>query len=192
MNIKLTQKNKEILERMGIGELTDILSYYPYRYEEIKYIPFRDWKIGDKIIIEAFVTEKPKINYYKRNQSVLYLNVLNEDDYFRISIFNRHWLMKLKVNEKITVIGTYEGNNRILANNINSQPLKEQIGIKPFYSLKEGIREKTFLRLVEQVIEKYENKIVDFIPETIRKENNYLSKKKQLNKFIDQILRNLF
>ena len=52
--------------------------------------------------------------------------------------------MKLQVNEKITIIGTYEGNNRILASHINMQPLKEQIGIKPYYSLKEGIREKLF------------------------------------------------
>lgn len=180
MNIKLTQKNREILEKMGISELTDILSYYPYRYDEIKYIPFKDWKIGDKIIIEAAVTEKPKINYYKRNQSVLYLNVLTEDDYFRISIFNRHWLMKLKVNEKITVIGTYEGNNRILASNINSQPLKEQIGIKPFYSLKEGIREKTFLRILQQVFENHESKILDFLPEYLKKENDYLSKREAI------------
>ncbi len=180
MNIRLTQKNREILERMGIGELTDILSYYPYRYEEIKDIPFRDWKIGDKIIIEAVITEKPKINYYKRNQSILYLNVLTKDDYFRISIFNRHWLLKLKVNERITVIGTYEGNNRILASNINSQPLKEQIGIKPFYSLKEGMREKTFLKILQQVFEKHESKILDFLPEYIKKDNDYLSKREAI------------
>ncbi len=180
MSIKLTPKNREVLQKMGISKLTDILSYYPYRYEEIKYIPYRDWKIGDKVIIEAIITEKPKINYYKRNQSVLYLNVLNDDDYFKISIFNRHWLMKLKVNEKITIIGTYEGNNRILAGNINFQPLEEQIGIKPFYSLKEGIREKTFLKLVQQVIEKYEPDMVDFIPEYIKQENKYLSKKEAI------------
>lgn len=176
MTIKITPRLKENLNKMGISELTDILSYYPYRYEAIEYIPFKDWQIGDRIIIPATVIDKPKINYYRRNQSVLYLNVANEDDYFRVSIFNRHWLMNLKVNQKITIIGTYEGNNKILASNINMQPLEEQIGIKPYYSLNKGIREKTFLRLVEQVIEKYASKITDFIPKTIKKENNYLSK----------------
>lgn len=180
MTVKLTPRLKENLNKMGISELTDILSYYPYRYEVIEYIPYKDWKIDDKIIIEATIIDKPKINYYRRNQSVLYLNVVNEDDYFRVTIFNRHWLMNLEINKKITIIGTYEGNNKILASNINTQPLAEQIGIKPYYSLNKGIRENTFLRLVEQVIEKYENKIVDFIPETIRKKNNYLSKKEAI------------
>ncbi|MDI9540507.1 MAG: ATP-dependent DNA helicase RecG [Bacillota bacterium] len=177
MSIRLTTKTKEKLEKMGISKLTDILSYFPYRYEVIEYIPFKDWKIGTKIIIEATVTDKPKINYYRGKNSILYLNVVNEDDFFRVSIFNRHWLMKLQVNEKITIIGTYEGNNRILASHINMQPLKEQIGIKPYYSLKEGIREKTFLRIVDQVIKKYQENIIDFIPEYIKKENNFLSKK---------------
>ncbi len=177
MTIKITEKNKEVLKRMGIGKLTDILSYYPYRYEEIKCLPFKEWNVGDKIIIRATVVDKPKINYYRGKQSVLYINVLNEDDYFRITIFNRHWLMKLKVNDKITIIGTYEGNNKILASNINSLPIEIQIGIKPYYSLKEGIREKTFLNIVDETIKKYADKATDFIPDYIKEENNYLSKK---------------
>ncbi|MGI6608199.1 MAG: ATP-dependent DNA helicase RecG [Erysipelotrichaceae bacterium] len=180
MNSRLTSKSKENLQKMGISELTDILSYYPYRYEEIKYIPFKEWENGTKIIIEATITDRPKINYYRGRNSILYLNVVNEDDYFRVSIFNRHWLMKLQVNEKITIIGTYEGNNRILANTINNRPLKEQVGIKPYYSLKDGINERSFIRLLKQTIEKYKNEILDFIPEYIRKENNYLSKKEAI------------
>ncbi len=176
MSIKLTAKWQENLQKMGIGELTDILSYYPYRYEEIEELPFKDWQIGSKIIIEATVTDKPKINYYKGRQSVLYINVVNDDDYFRVSIFNRHWLMKLKVKEQITIIGTYEGNNKILASNINTLPLKQQLGIRPFYSMIDSKSEKGFNKLVQQVLEKYENQITDFIPENIKSRNYFLSK----------------
>lgn len=176
MSIKLTAKWQENLQKMGIGELTDILSYYPYRYEEIEELPFKDWQIGSKIIIEATVTDKPKINYYKGRQSVLYINVVNDDDYFRVSIFNRHWLMRLKVKEQITIIGTYEGNNKILASNINTLPLKQQLGIRPFYSMIDSKSEKGFNKLVQQVLEKYENQITDFIPENIKSRNDFLSK----------------
>ena len=46
MSIRLTTKTKEKLEKMGISKLTDILSYFPYRYEVIEYIPF---KIGKSV-----------------------------------------------------------------------------------------------------------------------------------------------
>ncbi|MDO4378774.1 MAG: ATP-dependent DNA helicase RecG [Erysipelotrichia bacterium] len=173
MNIKITPKKKEALEKLNLYSVRDILTYYPARYEKLEYIDPRNWQDNTQIIIEGVIFSKVKIAYFANNKSVLNFDIQAENDLFHITAFNQPWLIRYKIADKITVIGKYQGKQKILATKINKIPLSEQIGIKPVYILKGLLTDKYFSELIEQILETYREKIDDFVPEYLRIKYDY-------------------
>ncbi|MCR5067001.1 MAG: ATP-dependent DNA helicase RecG [Erysipelotrichaceae bacterium] len=174
--IKLTAKQKEAFEALGIEDTKALLTYYPYRYETLSYLPFEQWQTDSRVIIEGRIVGRPRFNYFKSRNSVLYLNVEDQYNQYRVTIFNRPWLRKLSDGENITVIGRYEGNLKILAFQITNVPMNEMLGIHPVYSLKDKINEKTFIKLMNKALEENSDQINDFIPTAYLEKYGYYHK----------------
>ncbi|MBQ6654269.1 MAG: ATP-dependent DNA helicase RecG [Erysipelotrichaceae bacterium] len=172
--IRLTAKQKQAFEALGIEDTKALLTYYPYRYEKLDYLPYDQWVIDSRVIIEGRIVGTPKLNYYKGRNSVLYMNVEDQYNQYRVTVFNRPWLKRQKDGDTVTVIGKYEGNLKILAYQITNIPMNEMLGIHPVYSLKDRITEKTFLRLMDQALNENAGQIEDFIPEKYLEKYGYL------------------
>ena len=58
--------NKTIinLNKLGIYNIDDLVTYYPYRFEIIKRSDMNTIKIGDKIIIDGVIETSPNVYYY--------------------------------------------------------------------------------------------------------------------------------
>jgi len=174
-NIKTTKLRINQLDELGIKDLPSLFEYYPYRYDSIEYIPYKNWNINDQIIFEATIASKIKVNYYKKKKSLTTFEVINEDDTFKISIFNRPWLTNLKIGQKITILGKYEGYNKILASTLNTKPLLQQIGIKAIYSLKDKMNDQTFKKILLDNLDNYNPN--NFIPFFLLNRYELLNKK---------------
>ena len=172
--IRFTPKQKEALASLGIADTEQLLHYYPYRYEKLNYLPYRQWQIDSQVIISGRVISRPKISYFQGRHSVIYFQMESEDNEFRISVFNRPWLKNLKLEQQITVIGRYEGSGKILALQVSNQPMEELLGIHPVYSLKDKITEKTFNKLMNQALVENAEEISDFVDEKYYGKYGYL------------------
>ncbi len=173
MNIKITPKKKEALEKLNLHSIRDILLYYPARYEKLEYIDPRSWQDNTQVIIEGVIFSKVKIGYFGNNKSVLNFDIQAENDIYHITAFNQPWLLRNKKADKVTIIGKYQGKQKILATKINKIPLSEQIGIKPIYNLKGLLTDKYFGGLINQILEAYKGKIDDFVPRYLRDKYDY-------------------
>ena len=56
-------KTKELLEKLQIFDIEDLVNYYPFRYEVIKRSNLNEIKDGDKITIDGVVEGQPTIIY---------------------------------------------------------------------------------------------------------------------------------
>ena len=170
--LKLTPKRKEIAKRLGFTSSKDVLSYYPYKYEELVITHYDDFKIGEQVFFEGELLSSPSIFRYGGKKTMTKFRVLYEEEELSITIFNRPWARNLRLNSTITIIGKYDGNNKITASNYYEKEAKEIEGIVPYYSVKEGISQNDIKKLLEFTFNKVENELIDEIPlEYVNKHN---------------------
>ena len=161
--LKTTKKRYDILQRMNIHTLEDVLYHFPYRYDVIEeiYPSLED----ERIIIEATLISPVKI-FFKGHISRMSFTV--EDRYlkqYQVTIFNRHFLRQyLKIGTIVTIIGKAQL-DKIVASDIKMKPIQEIQGIYPIYSLKEGLTQKSFQQYVKKAFGKIQGQIESYVPE---------------------------
>ena len=162
--LKISSKKIEILSNMNIHNVEDLISYYPFRYEIIERIPFIQWKKDDKIAVEGVISSRARVLRIRNNMSITKFKITNDENEFDISIFNQPWISNFKANRMITIIGKYEGGNRITSIQYNFKPLKEQIGFQSIYNLKDGITQNDLKKYIKKAMELKNLDIETFIP----------------------------
>ena len=56
-------KTKELLEKLRIFTIEDLINHYPFRYEVLKRSNLLELKDGDKIVIDGIIEGQPTIIY---------------------------------------------------------------------------------------------------------------------------------
>ena len=169
--LKLTDKRKQICDRFGFLDSEDILSFYPYKYEEYTLIPFSEFKEGHQVAFEATLISKPTM-FRKGRLSINKFKVLCDDTELIITIFNRPWVRNLSLNQKITIIGKYEGFNKVTAINYYAKKVE---GIIPSYSIKEGISQLEIRNLIKYTYEFCKDSLCDIMPSDIVNKHGLIS-----------------
>ena len=169
--------NKTIinLNKLGIYNIDDLVTYYPYRFEIIKRSDMNTIKIGDKIIIDGVIETSPNIYYYNRRKNVMSFRINIESRIIVISIYNRAFLKnKLNIGSTITVRGKYISLNKIVATDISLGALSDESKVEVIYHESSKINSKEINNYINETLESYCAK--DYIPEYLRKKYGFISK----------------
>lgn len=176
--IKVTPKKKEILNSMGIDSVEDLLTHYPFRYEENVVKPFDEWEKEEKVFFEGLIISSPRLSRFGYKKSVTRFKVLYDEEEIDLTLFNRPWIQNFKVNSKITISGKYEGNYKVTVMQYNSQPIEEQLGIVPVYNVKDGINQRDLRKYMKNALEAFQ--IGNFIPADLQQKYKLIDKHKAL------------
>ena len=169
--------NKTIinLNKLGIYNIDDLVTYYPYRFEIIKRSDMNTIKIGDKIIIDGVIETSPNVYYYNRRKNVMSFRINIESRIIVISIYNRAFLKnKLNIGSTITVRGKYISLNKIVATDISLGALSDESKVEVIYHESSKINSKEINYYINETLESYCAK--DYIPEYLRKKYGFISK----------------
>ena len=172
----ITKKRIELFEKINIRNADELFSYYPFRYENLDKSVFKDWNKGDKVVFEATLISYPSTYRYSRLKSITKFKVFMEDNELEIVIYNRPWTSNLKINQKLVIVGKYEGSNKVTALNYSGKSIDDIVGITPVYSTTKDITQKIIHETMKKAFENSQNDITNDIP------FEYLSKYKLLNK----------
>ncbi|MEA5026441.1 MAG: ATP-dependent DNA helicase RecG [Erysipelotrichaceae bacterium] len=173
-----TNKEKEILKVLEMNNADDIVSHYPFRYDEIIRLPYLEWTPDCKVAFEANVITD--VRTIKRGKlSISRFDVQNDDDIFHVTIFNRPWLNNLRLNTSVTIFGKYDGNQKVTAFKYNLKPLSEQLGIIPVYNLKSGVTSSAFNTIVRKTLQNYS--FTNLIPSFYIQKYRLIDKHQALN-----------
>lgn len=166
--IKLTPKRREALAQLGINSTEDLLNYFPCRYEKLEFLDYHLWTVNSRVIVEGKVFSRPKMFRFGSRKSVLHFELGNDQDVFKISVFNQPWYKTLQIGDHLTVVGKYEGGNKIVASQTTKDDMSSLLGITPVYSIKDKIKPKTFRSLMQQALEINQGQIEEFLPLSLR------------------------
>lgn len=177
--IKISENRIKLLNELNIYSVRDLVLHYPSRYEIIEATPLIN---NEKVIIEGILIDEPKV-YFKGRLSRLMFQILYEQKVYKVTIFNRHFLKnKMTKGMELTIIGKYSANNNsITASDIRLNAITEVSGITPFYSLKEGLTQKSFQGYVKKALKFYQGHIQDEVPASLLIKHHLIHKELALN-----------
>lgn len=186
--LKLTDKRKQICEKLSLNNSEDILSYYPFRYEEHEKVAYKDFRVGSQVCFVGELVSYPS-TFRKGKLSTTRFKVLYEEEIISVTIFNRPWIKNVGVNESITVIGKYDGNNKVTASNYYTKDISGSI--IPYYPLKEGINQNDIKKLIQYTYSKCEGDIVDEIPTDLIQDHKLIDYKTAIENIHNPLNKNL-
>ena len=180
MNLNLIKnigpKTENLLNKLNIYTVEDLLTFYPYRYNIIKLKNIDEVTDGEVCFIPATILSACKVFYIRRNFNRLDFIVSSNNINFKVTIFNRAFLKNnLTINREVVLIGKYNKlKNTFVASDIKFSVEDNKIEVK--YHLTEGIKNNTLEKLIGEAL-KLDYDIPDYVPEMFNIHYKLLSKK---------------
>ncbi len=186
------------LEHLGLNTVEDLLTYYPYRYDDFSNLTdSMEAEIGTKVTLKGEIWSIR--NIYTRTRKVLTQAIFNDGKSpIELTWFNQQYLIKsIKVGDKLQISGKlqkYKNKLTIVApvwekmteniefgmQNVELKPEKDSElstlnslhtgRLVPIYSETEGLSSKWLRTKISQILPQVKHEFQDIIPEKIRKD----------------------
>lgn len=169
-------KRTQLLGRLGINTVKDLLFHFPIRYEDrSRLIPLGTLTDGQEGTYWGVVVDiqelrpRPKLSIFKA--------LLNDGTGQAYAVWYNQSYQKRMINigTKLTVFGRgsiRQMEKTITVSDFEVLPSLEEIegqGIVPVYSLTKGLSQRVMRQLVQQALDKYVKEIPDILPPNIKK-----------------------
>ena len=137
-------KSEALLNKLGINNVDDLVTYYPIRYEIYKRSNLDEVTAEERIVIDGKVESTPIVLRFNKGLNKMNFRLKMKDGMVGVSIFNRAFLKsKLLVGTDVIVIGKLDKKkNVITASDIKLEALSNKIKIEPVYHCTSGITNK--------------------------------------------------
>lgn len=175
-------KNISLLNSVGIYDVTDLLSYYPYRYQIYKINNINDVKSNENVIIEGIVDSVPIVRFFGAKKNILSFRLYTSNKLINVSIYNRAFMKRnITPGKTITILGKYdEKKNTLVANNIILSKIEDN-KIESVYHLTNGLNNKTLSKLIKNALD-MNIETVDYIPDYLNERYGFINKMDAIRK----------
>lgn len=171
-------KTKELLNKIKIYTVEDLLNYYPYRYDIIKRSDLSNLSDGDKIIIDGIVEGQPTTIYINKSLKKMIFRISTKAMILNVTLYNRaHLYSDLKSGKEVTIIGKYNKlKNTVIVSDIRFGLLPPSAKIEPIYYTTEGLTVKQISKF-ETIALENDYDVIDLVPRYIEEKYNLMNKK---------------
>ena len=174
-------KSLSLLNSIGIHNVYDLVTYYPYRYNFLKLTNIEEIKTSENIIIDGIVDATPILRRFGKMNSLSF-RINYQNKIFDVIIFNRAFLKdKINIGSFLTLIGKYnELKNNIVASDIK---FKKILGeeIESIYHLSYGLNLASIRKYINNALALKEE-IFDYIPVDLKNKYVFLEKNQAVYK----------
>lgn len=162
------EKRAETLANLGIETIEDLLSYYPFRYEDIQERQIQEINDQEKVTLKGLVVSPAVLNRFGYKKSKLSFRLMQENDVFMVSFFNQPYLKdKVVVGEEIAIYGRWDAKRQTLNGIKILSSSSQNEGFSPIYHVNKSIRQTTLIQLIKQAFEQYYGYIEENLPQNL-------------------------
>lgn len=162
------EKRAETLANLGIETIEDLLSYYPFRYEDIQERQIQEINDQEKVTLKGLVVSPAVLNRFGYKKSKLSFRLMQENDVFMVSFFNQPYLKdKVVVGEEIAIYGRWDAKRQTLNGMKILSNSSQNEGFSPIYHVNKSIRQTTLIQLIKQAFEQYYGYIEENLPQNL-------------------------
>ncbi len=173
------EKSLLLIKKLNISTFSELLEYYPYRYEIVKLSDLAACS-KEKGTVNVQVVSSPIVSFLGGRQNRLSMKCLYNGTFINVSIFNRGYLKSRIVPGKyISITGHYDVfHNNFTASDISLEVLNKN-EIVPIYHLVNGINNKMIRNIMKSAV-LTEFDVDDYIPKTFKERYAFLKKEEAL------------
>lgn len=158
-------KRAQTLAELGILTIEDLLSYYPFRYEDIQEKNLLEINDQEKVTLKGVVVSAPVVSRFGYKKSRLQFRMIQDHAVFMVSFFNQPYLKeKIEVGEELAVYGKWDAKRKSLTGMkiLGGKQTKEYA---PIYHVTKAIRQSTLVDLIKVAFEKFGDQIQENLPQ---------------------------
>ena len=161
------------LNKLGINNIDDLLTYYPYKYNMLNKTTLNN-TIDNPGLITGIVESNVKVAYIRKNFNSLNFRIICENKIVKVVIFNRAFYKNnIVINKEISLIGKYNNKtNTFVASDIKFEVIDKPT-IESVYHLTSGISSKQLNKLITSI---KDFDVDDYIPSSIVSKYNFIDK----------------
>jgi len=166
------EKRAEDLSRLGIETVEDLLTYFPFRYEDNRLTDLKRAGHGERITVRGEVFGEPSIRWYGKKKSRLSGKLMVDGLPITVIWFNQAFLKeKLIPGKPIVVAGKWDRHRlQLTAERTLLDPKRQgfEAGrLVPVYSVSGSIRVQWLRRTIHQAFVQFGRHIEEPLPETL-------------------------
>ena len=168
----------EILKKLNINTLEDIITYFPREYEDRgKFKKICELQDGEMATFKAVVKSNVTENRIRNGMTIYKAVVSDETDSILLTWFNQMFIKKTLwyLHEYVFYGKVNAGNGRKEV----SSPIFEDVGAKknlgkivPIYPLTDGITQNIIRSIIENAVGMVKGSLVEILPQKLREEND--------------------
>ncbi|EOH65298.1 ATP-dependent DNA helicase RecG [Enterococcus mundtii] len=158
------QKRTDSLASLGIHTIEDLLTYYPFRYEDIQERNLNEIQDQEKVTLKGLVVSPPVMSRFGYKKSRLQFRMMQEHEVFNVSFFNQPYLKdKVILSEEIAVYGKWDAKRKAL-NGMKILGSQSPDDFSPIYHVNKSIRQTTLVDLIRRGFSEYGDLIEENLP----------------------------
>ena len=176
------------LKKLGLGQMKDLLYYFPHRYEDFSNImPIAKAKVNENYCLRGKILDISSARTWRKRMSITEAVLGDETGAIKIVWFNQPYLINvLKKGDGVCVVG------KILLDEHGfylSNPVYEKMGenelthtgrIVPIYQETSGLSSRWLRQVMKYLLSTLGNELEEPIPEKLLKEHKLLPIKKAI------------
>lgn len=166
-------KKAELLAKVGISTIEDLLYHFPFRYEDVSVKSASELMDNTKASVKGVVVTEPVVQYFGKNRNRLTFRLAMDHEVLQVIFFNQPYLKKnIAVNQEIVVYGKYEAaKQQIVGIKLFSkhQSVEDKDNdFEAIYHLTQGLLTKSLTDLIGQALDLYGSLVVELLPEELK------------------------
>lgn len=156
---------QKALAELGINTVADLLTYYPFRYDDLQVKAIDEIADQEKVTLKGTVASEPVLVRFGRKKNRLNFRLLIEHDVYMVTFFNQPYLMKqIETGQPMAVYGKWDAKRSSITGMKIINPNNAEEAFGSIYPASKAIKQGTIQKLVKQAYEAYQDIIVDVVP----------------------------
>lgn len=172
------EKRLEALHQLGIHTISDLLSHYPIRYEDIQEKDLLEIEDQEKVTLKGNVVSEAVVSRFGPKKNRLSFRLIIEHAVISVTFFNQAYLKsKIATGEELAVFGKWDAKRKSLTGIkiLGSRSGSGDGDFESVYSANKHIKQSTILQLITEAFKLYQDHISEVVPPELRKKYRLIS-----------------
>ncbi|WP_080146291.1 ATP-dependent DNA helicase RecG [Marinilactibacillus piezotolerans] len=176
-------KRVDALNELGIYTILDLLTYYPFRYEDLTVRSIEEIEDKEKVVLKGPLISDPVVSHFGRGKNRLSFRINVEHVIVPVTFFNQHYLKdQLHAGEEAVIFGKWDAVRMQLSGIkiLSSARNDGKDNREPVYHTSKHIKQATLVKLIKQAWELYHELIPEIVPAFLREKYHLVSQKEAI------------
>ncbi|MGQ7338378.1 ATP-dependent DNA helicase RecG [Streptococcus suis] len=145
-------KSAEKFLKVGIHTIEDLLTYFPFRYEDFESKSILDLQDGEKAVVVGSVVSPANVQYYGYKRNRLRFSIKQGDLVVSVSFFNQPYLAdKIVMGQDIAIWGKWDKAKASLTGMKVLAQVSEDL--QPVYHVAQGISQSNLVMAIKSAMD---------------------------------------